>query len=122
MPDINASQLLPALRLAVGAGAWALPDQTGKLLGINLTDNHEAVFLGRLFGVRDVALGAGALATSGQGRRLWWQLGIVCDLADAAAGVMGLRAGAPKRAGIMATITAVAAAGLGAAALAAEER
>jgi len=121
MPDINASTILPAVRLAIGAGAWAAPGPTGKVFGFNLSDNHEAVFLGRLFGVRDIALAAGALATNGASRRLWWRLGIVCDLADAAAGVLGVRSGGPKRANVMATMTALAAVGLGAAALAAEE-
>jgi hypothetical protein len=121
MPDIKASTILPGLRLAIGAGAWALPDQTGKVFGFALKDNHEAVYLGRLFGIRDIALAAGPRATSGASRRLWWQLGIVCDLSDAAAGVLALRGGGPKRASIMATLTALAAAGLGAAALAAEE-
>ncbi|MDQ6605630.1 MAG: hypothetical protein M3Z06_03690 [Actinomycetota bacterium] len=118
MPSITPQQALPALRLAIGAGAFAFPDLTGTIFGFNIKDNHEAVYMGRLFGARDVALGVGVLAAKGDGKRLWWQLGILCDAADAAAGILGLKAGAPKRGHIMATATALSAVGIGIAALA----
>ncbi len=117
MPSITPQQALPALRLAIGAGAYAFPDLTGTIFGFDIKGNHEAIFMGRLFGVRDVALGVGALAAKGDSKRLWWQLGIVCDAADAAAGILGLKAGAPKRGNIMATAVAVSAVGIGIAAL-----
>jgi hypothetical protein len=117
MPQITPQQALPAIRLAIGAGAYAFPDLTGTIFGFNIKGNHEAVFMGRLFGVRDVALGVGVLAAKGDDKRLWWQLGILCDVADAAAGILGLKAGAPKRGNIMATATALSAVGIGIAAL-----
>jgi hypothetical protein len=115
MSEINPSQVLPGLRLAIGGGMWAFPELTGKAFGAKLAGNHEALFLGRLFGIRDVALGIGQIANSGG---MWWQLGVVCDIADAAAAVMSVKAGGPKVTGILAGATAVAAAGLGIAALA----
>jgi hypothetical protein len=118
---IDFTKVLPAVRFAIGSGAWALPEQTGALFGINFRDNHDTIYMGRLFGVRDFALGLGPLASTGSGRRLWWQIGIACDAFDAAAGLLWLRKGAPKRAGILVTATALAAVGMGAAALAAEE-
>ena len=120
MNDIS-SKALPGLRLAIGFGAWAMPGLTGKLFGLDFGDDSESVYLGRLFGVRDVALGIGAMTTTGETRRLWWQLGVACDLADAAAGVLGLRAGLPKRGGALATLTALSAAGMGLAVLSAQK-
>jgi hypothetical protein len=118
MPPITPQQALPALRLAIGAGAYAFPDLTGKIFGFQIQGNHEAVFMGRLFGARDIALGLGVIAAQDDGKRLWWQLGVLCDAADAVAGIMGIRAGAPKRGNIMATATALSAVGIGVAVLA----
>jgi hypothetical protein len=114
MPDITPTQVLPALRIAVGGGAWAAPEMTSKLFGF--TNTQESAYLARLFGVRDVALGLGVLV-GGDGRRMWLTMGVLCDAADAAAGVLGLQAGASKRAMIMSTATACLATGLGIAAL-----
>jgi hypothetical protein len=112
-------QLLSGLRVAVGAGAWAAPNTTGKLFGLDPDNNPQASFMARLFGIRDIALGLGTTATTGSSRRLWWQLGIACDLADAAAAALAARNGTlPKVAAVMAGTTAIAAAGLGVAALA----
>jgi hypothetical protein len=116
MPQQNPTTVLPALRIAVGAGAWAFPALTGKVFGFNSMDNPETVYMGRLFGVRDVVLGAGVLASSGEAKKLWWRLGILADLADATASYKGLKDGGPKRGMVMATATALFAVGLGVAA------
>jgi hypothetical protein len=113
MNELN--KILPGIRLAIGGGMWAAPELTGKAFFANLKGNHEAVFLGRLFGIRDVALGIGQLTNSGGA---WWQLGVVCDLADAAAAVMTIRAGGPKLTGVLAGATAISAAAMGVAVLA----
>jgi hypothetical protein len=114
---MNPKQALPGLRIAIGLGAFAAPELTGKIFGLNTQDNYDAVFLGRLFGVRDIALGIGQTLASSEGAGLWWQLGVLCDVADAAAAVMMMKAGGPKRASLMAAVTGAAAAGLGLAAL-----
>lgn len=112
---MNPKQQLPALRIAIGAGAFAVPKLTAKVFGLTQTD-EESMFLARLFGVRDIALGVGQVA-GGEGGSLWWQLGVVCDLGDAVAAVMMLRGGGPKRAGVMSAATALSAAALGVMAL-----
>jgi hypothetical protein len=117
MAQLNPTTSLPLLRIAAGAGAYAFPDLTGKVLGLKLKDNHDAVFLGRLFGARDVLLGLGTLASTGEAKKLWWRLGIIADVADAGAGILGVRAGAPKRGHIMSTAAALGAVGLGISAL-----
>jgi hypothetical protein len=117
MPKTYADHTLPALRIALGVGSWAAPNRIWSLVGLKLTDDREARFLGRLFGARDVILGIGPLASSGSARKLWLRLGVACDLVDAAAAGLGLRDGAPKRAMIMAGSTALTAGALGLAAL-----
>lgn len=115
-------QTLVGLRSAIGAGAWLMPRFSGRLFGLDPDANPQAPYLGRLFGVRDVALGVGLGSSSGDQRRQWLQLGIVCDLADAAAGVLaGRRGELPPRATVMVTATALMAAGMGIAALQGKE-
>src|SRR5215210_4697079 len=86
---------LSGLRAAVGVGAWATPNVSGRLFGLDPVNNPQASYLGRLFGA--------------------------CDLAHAAAGYIAGRTGVlPKPAAIMVTGVALLAAGMGAAALAAD--
>jgi hypothetical protein len=59
------------------------------------------------------------MTTRGEARRHWLMLGMLCDTADAAAGVIAGRAGyLPKIPTVLVTGVALVAAGLGAAALA----
>jgi hypothetical protein len=112
------SKQLAALRLAIGGGAWAAPNTTGKLFGLDPVGNPQASYLARLFGVRDIVLGAGVLSTEGADRQRWLQFGIACDLADAAAGVLAGRAGVlPRWSTVLVTGTALVAAAQGAMAL-----
>jgi hypothetical protein len=123
MPALNPTSTLPAMRLAIGGGAWAAPGVTGKVFGFkNIEHNHEALFMARLFAVRDIALGVGALAARGEASKLWWQLGVVCDLGDAASGVLSLRSGGPKVPAVLSTLTALGAAGLGIAVLVSSDK
>jgi hypothetical protein len=114
---MNPKQALPAVRFAIGAGAFVAPVLTGKAFGLSTKDNHEAVFLGRMFGIRDLALGVGQTMATGEAGALWWQLGILCDLGDAIASFKMLKAGGPKVASVLAGSTALTAVGLGIAAL-----
>jgi hypothetical protein len=110
---------LATLRLAIGASAWATPRLAGKAFGLDAAGNPQSPYLARLFGIRDIALGVGALSTTGEARRQWLTLGVICDAADAAAGVFAGRGGyLPKVPTVLVTATALAAAGLGLAALA----
>jgi hypothetical protein len=111
-------QQLVATRAAIGAGAWLMPRFSGRLFGLDPDANPQASYLGRLFGARDVALGVGLSSSSGAERQQWLRLGVACDLADAAAGVLAGRSGTlPKRATLLVTATALAAAAMGIAAM-----
>lgn len=106
-------------RIALGAGVWANPPIAARALGLSLDGDDAATLFARVFAVRDVALGIGALASPTEHRRPWLALGLLCDLADAAAGLLVLRAGTAHQAGALTAITAGSGAALGAAALAA---
>ena len=111
-------QMLAGLRAQIGTSAWLAPNLTGKLFGLDPASNPQAAFLARLFGVRDLALAAGTLGSNGDARTQWLRLGVACDLADAAAAYLAGRNGTvPKHAAILAGGTALAAAGMGVAAL-----
>lgn len=113
---------LSALRVAIGTGAWATPNLAGRVFGLDVGANPQAPYLARLFGVRDVALAIAATQSTGSSKRLAWQVGIACDLADAAAAWLGGRDGSlPKSTVVLAGGTALVAAGLGIAALQAGE-
>ncbi len=113
---------LSALRLAIGVSAWAAPNTTGKVFGLDAVANPQLPYMARLFGVRDVALAAFATQASAESKPLAWQLGIACDVLDAVAAGLGARNGSlSKQTAILAGGTALLAAGLGAAALQAGE-
>jgi hypothetical protein len=113
-----AFRTLVSLRFVIGASAWLTPRLAGKGFGLDTDGNPQAPYLGRLFGARDVALGAGALQSSGAARTQWLQIGLAVDTADAIAAVAGGRAGylSPVTAGLL-FAPAAAAVALGAMAL-----
>jgi hypothetical protein len=115
-------KLLSSLRVAIGVGAWLTPNLAARLFGLDAGANPQLSYMARLFGVRDVALAVGTNQTTGASRRVWWQIGIACDLGDAVAAYLGGRNGSlSKLTVILAGGTAVAAAGLGVAAMQAED-
>jgi hypothetical protein len=119
MDPRSALKVLAALRVAVGVSSWATPRAAGRLFGLDVAGNPQAPYLARLFGARDVALAVGVLTAEGDARRQWLLAGFACDLADALAGLVGGRRGyLPAATTAAVTGTALAAAGLGAAALA----
>ncbi|HEY2161824.1 MAG TPA: hypothetical protein VGH24_10995 [Solirubrobacteraceae bacterium] len=115
-------QRLVATRSAIGVGAWLAPRLSGRMFGLDPAANPQAPYLGRLFGVRDIALGVGLSQSRGAERQQWLRIGVACDLADAAAGILAGRAGElPKRSTLLVTATALAAAAMGIAAMRGEE-
>jgi hypothetical protein len=84
---------MAAVRLAIGIGSWVAPGLTGRLFGLDPADNPQALYVTRLFGVRDAALAIGALTTAGEAQRRWVQLGLVSDAADVGAAVLAQRDG-----------------------------
>jgi hypothetical protein len=94
------------------------PRLSGRLFGLHPAANPEAPYLGRLFAARDLALAYGLGTSTGSQRSLWLRVGLACDVADAAAGLLcGRRGELTKFSTVLVTSTALAAAGLGVAAL-----
>jgi hypothetical protein len=78
---------LAAFRIVLGTVAWVAPRGLSRLFGVppeRVTPELE--YMNRVFGVRAVTLGVGYLASSGEARRLWHRLWILCDAADTAMG------------------------------------
>src|SRR4051794_26096988 len=99
-------QILSALRIAIGAGIWLAPGLTMRLFGLDLKNNPQMSFIGRLFGAREFALVVSATQTTGPSKRIGWQTGIACDAIDALAAYLGGRSGAiPKPAAVLAGST-----------------
>jgi hypothetical protein len=115
---VSPISILIGLRSGIGAGAWIAPGLAGRLFGLDAVANPQLPYVGRLFGIRDVALAAGLQLSSGQSRQLWLQLGIVCDAADTVAGLLAGRNGAiSKKSTILVTAPALLGIGLGLVAL-----
>lgn len=81
------------LRIAIGVVSYLAPNLGGKLFGLDVNGNPQAPYLARLFGIRDLAFGVGALQSSGATQKQILQLGLACDVADVGAAVLGRRAG-----------------------------
>jgi hypothetical protein len=91
MPSSSTGKLLVLVRFVLGSASWLAPRGSLRLMGLDARTNPHAAYVNRLFGARDAALGAGLLLTRGEARRLWWRIGIACDLLDATAGVVSAR-------------------------------
>jgi len=95
-------------RMVVGGGAWLAPNLSGRLFGLDPEGNPQLSYIGRLFGARDVALGAGVLRSGRKQKDAWLTAGLACDVADAAAGaIAGARGTLPAPAAALVTATAV---------------
>lgn len=107
---------LAAMRVLIGAAAWVKPSLAARMLGLR-APRDEGSYLWRLFGVRDVVIGLGALRTSGADRRTWAAVGLACDAADGAAAAIGQTQGHLPRSSAPLFIVPAIAVGVGAWAL-----
>jgi hypothetical protein len=95
---------LAAGRIAAGVLAWLSPRRTAQVFGM-AADGGQSHYAWRLFGVRDVAIGIGTLASSGPQRRAFAAAGIACDVGDGAAGAIALSRGDFDRAPAASPVT-----------------
>jgi hypothetical protein len=115
---MSSLRALIAIRGAVGALTWLAPRLASRLFGISADANPQLPYVARLFASRDLALAAGLQASEGQARRQWVRIGIACDAADAAAGLLaGRRGELSTLSTVLVTAPALAGIGLGAALL-----
>lgn len=105
-------------RIAIGVGALAAPSTTARVLGLDPAANPQLGYMGRMFGAREIALGAVTLVARGPLRRNLTAVGIAVDGADLANGVIELgQRNVPKLASGMLIGAAAGAVGSGLAAL-----
>ena len=102
----RAMEMLAGGRVAWGALALAAPGLSVKLAGMGGRDAPELRYLIRVFGSRDVALGAGYLMSDPAARRRWRRLCLLVDACDTAAGLVHLVRGDVPR-GPMAGLVAI---------------
>jgi hypothetical protein len=101
-------------RIAIGTLALASPPLAGKLFRLDTVSNPQLPSLSRMFGSREIALGAVTLLASGATRRNLVAAGVAVDAADAFAGVMAARDGyVTKPVGGFLTLPALAAVAAG---------
>src|SRR5689334_21794273 len=106
-------------RIAIGVGSIASPQLTARVFGLSPKDNPQMGYFTRMFGVREIALGALTLMAKGDTRRTLVTAGVAVDAGDALTGVIGLaRKDIPRFAGITLVAVALGAAGSGATAVA----
>jgi hypothetical protein len=78
-------------RIIIGIGAFVAPELTAKLFGLTPETNAHLPFMSRLFGAREVAVGAVTLVAKGDARRKLAMVGVAVDAADATNGVLELQ-------------------------------
>ncbi len=84
-------------RIAIGAAALTAPTLTTRLFRLDGAANPQLPYLLRMFGSREVALGALTLLAPPSARRTVVAAGIAVDVADAVAGVMAARDGSVSK-------------------------
>lgn len=82
----RAAAAVAALRVVLGVAAVGRPDLAARPWVGRAQDSPAGVVLGRAAGARDIALGAGLLASVARGdvraTRDWTRAGVFCDLSD----------------------------------------
>ncbi|RNM14285.1 hypothetical protein EFL26_15315 [Nocardioides pocheonensis] len=95
-------------RIVIGATALASPDVAAKLFRLDAARNPQLPYMSRLFGSREIALGAVTLVSKGAARRKLVALGMAVDGADAFAGYDAMRSGSVNQSvGVGLTVPAV---------------
>jgi hypothetical protein len=106
-------------RIAIGVTALASPSLAAKLFRLDAARNPQLPYMSRMFGSREIALGAITLAAKGKARRKLVALGIAVDGADAFAGYDAMKSGSVSQSvGIGLTVPALGAVVAGAVGLA----
>ncbi len=101
-------------RIGIGALSLIAPRLTAKLFLLDAKANPQLPYLARLFGSRELALGALTLASTGAARQRFVTAGIAVDGADVLTGLASTASGAvPKRTGLLLAVAAAGAVAAG---------
>ena len=85
-------------RIAIGTLSLVSPARAAKLFRLDSSRNPQLPYITRLFGSREIALGALTLVSSGATRRRLVGVGIAVDGADAFAGIAAATSGSVSKA------------------------
>ncbi|WP_166138254.1 DUF4267 domain-containing protein [Nocardioides ochotonae] len=88
-------------RIVLGAVSLARPDVAANAFRVDAAANPQLPYVLRLFGAREVALGALTLVAPRAGRRALLAAGVAVDVADVATAVHGHRTDAISRQGAL---------------------
>jgi hypothetical protein len=109
---------MSVIRMCAGGFTWASPAISSRLFGLGaIAPGGSPGLVARLFGIRDLVLGAAVHHPDPSVRRAVLQAGVICDSADVVASLIAVRAGAPKTALLGATAGAALFVGIGLTAL-----
>lgn len=103
-------------RAGIGVLAVVNPALAAKAFQLDPETNPQLPYITRLFGVREIALGAATLLSRGAARRNLAVTGIVVDAGDAVSGYLALQEGTVNRrsaAALIAPAVGAVAAGIG---------
>ena len=121
MPSTPTGRALLAARAALGLSTLVAPRLAGKVFLLNPDGNPQLPVIGRMWGIRNLALAAGMYGAAGASRAQWWRMQPAIDALDFAVIATEWRRGAVSMpaAGLMGG-TALVATALGAMSAAAE--
>lgn len=97
MTTTNVFRFLLLGRVLVGVASWLAPRTVWRAVGLGVPrDAGSPDAVTRLFGARDLALGLALLQPEPAARRRALRACVAVDSADTVAGLLAVRAGAPR--------------------------
>jgi len=93
IPHTSMGRALVGARVTLGLLTVFVPRTAGRLFLLDPDGNPQLAYIGRMWGLRNLALAAGLAGARGPSRRHWWQINVVVDLVDAIASYDGWRRG-----------------------------
>jgi hypothetical protein len=121
LPHTPTGRALVAARTTLGLSALLFPRAAGRIFLLDPRENPQLPYVGRMWGIRNLALAAGLVGARGANRRQWWAINVAVDALDAVASYASWRRGElPTATAALVTAVAIGATGLGAASFAGE--
>jgi hypothetical protein len=115
LPSTPTGRTLLGARSVLGISTLVAPRLAGKAFLLDPAGNPQLPVIGRMWGIRNLALAAGMYAATGANRAQWWRLQLAVDALDFLAIATEWRRGAvPGPAAALMSATALGATTLGA--------
>lgn len=82
LPSTPTGRTLLGARTALGLSTLLAPRLAGKAFLLHPDDNPQLPVIGRMWGVRNLAIATGMYASTGSNRARWWRLQAAIDALD----------------------------------------